>query len=257
MITRLRGSRKGEAVHYAVGPLMSLAYSSFQQGDYVGARQLLLKALEHRNEIQDMAVVVWVLSGLALTWDHSEQYRERTEFFSNYLQRYPNDAIAYTLRGGSHWYSGDLQKAIVDYSKALELAPADPLALTGRGQVFVEHGEVDRAIQDLDAALANMEQTSISDPAWRTAVQAYVLNGRAAGYGARGEFDRALNEFEKSISLCPENAWVYYNRALTYEHRGDNASAAADYKRALAMKSPKLNTLRRKYAETKVKALLG
>ena len=96
----LRGNKKGGVIHYAVNPLMSLAYSSFQQGDYVGARQLLLKALEHRNEIQDTAIVVWVLTCLASTWEQSELYRERTEFFSNYIERYPNDAIAYTLRAG-------------------------------------------------------------------------------------------------------------------------------------------------------------
>ena len=86
-------------------------------------------------------------------------------------------------------------------------------------------------------------------------MRAYTLNGRAAAYAGLGEFDRALSEFEKSISFCPQNAWVYYNRAEAYENRGDKAKAIADYKLALTMKSPKLNTLKRKYAETKLKTL--
>jgi len=56
--------------------------------------------------------------------------------------------------------------------------------------------------------------------------------------------------------LCPQNAWVYYNRAGAYERRGETAKALEDYKLALTMKKPKLNTQRRKNAEPKVKTLL-
>jgi tetratricopeptide (TPR) repeat protein len=53
-----------------------------------------------------------------------------------------------------------------------------------------------------------------------------------------GDFDRALSEFENSIILCPQNAWVYYHRAEAYERRGRTAEALENYRLALTMKSP-------------------
>ncbi len=61
----------------------------------------------------------------------------------------------------------------------------------------------------------------------------------------------------QSPHYCPENAWVYYNRAEAYENRGDRARAIADYKVALRMNNPKLPILKKRYAETKLKTLLG
>lgn len=255
LIRRFRGNKGQDSLPGQIRTLLDLAYASLQRTDYIGARQLLLKALEHRKEIQDPALLVWLLGSLALTWTQTEQYRERTEFFSQYIAKYPNDPLAYTFRAASLWYSGDLRKAIEDYSKALELNPNDSLALSGRGQVFVECEEFQKAIQDLDIALENLEKIAIRDEGWRTSVRAYTLNGRAAALAGLGQFDQALIEFEKSISLCPQNAWVFYNRAEAYENRGERAKALADYKLALTLSNPKLNALKRKYAEVKVKAL--
>ena len=254
---RLRGSKGESTLHGSVRTLLDLAYACLQRSDYIGARQLRLKALEHRKEIQDPALLAWLLGSLALTWTQAEEYRERTEFFSQYIAKYPSDVLAYTFRGGSLWYSGEFRKAIEDYSKAIEFNPNDSLALCGRGQVLVECGEFQKAMQDLDIALENIEQIPITNDTWRTAVRAYILNGRGAAFAGLGEFDRALDEFEKSISLCPQNAWVFYNRAEAYENRGAKAKAVADYKLALTLSNPKLNTRKRKYAEVKVKALLG
>jgi tetratricopeptide (TPR) repeat protein len=140
------------------------AYSFIQRGDYLTARELLLKALEQRNDIRDPAVLNWLLELLSWTWTLTEQYRDGTEFFSQYLKLHPNDVRAYTLRAASLWYSGELRQAINDYSKAIVLDPNDLLAHLGRGQVFAESGEFSQAIDDLDFVHENLEQNAINDP---------------------------------------------------------------------------------------------
>jgi tetratricopeptide (TPR) repeat protein len=257
LMNRLRRNKNKDTAHDTLVPLLALASSFFQKHDYVAARDLLLRAVEHRNEIQDPSILVWVLETLAWTWTYSDQHRERAEFFSDYITQYPNDAVAYTMRAGSLWYAGELRRAIDDYSRAVELDPKYIVSHMGRGQVYVECGEFSKAIEDLDFAIENLEQAPITDATWRTSVQAYSLSGKAAAHAGLGDFDRALGEFEKSISLCPENAWVYYNRAEAYENRGDRARAIADYKLALRMNNPKLPILKKRYAETKLKTLLG
>ena len=233
----------------------NLAYSFIQHGEYLKAREQLFKALEQRNEIRDPSVLNLLLELAWWTWTLTEQYRESAEFFSTYLQGFPQDARAYSLRAASHWYSGELQQAIEDYSKALELDPQDVLAHSGRGQVFAESGEFSRAINDLDFVHDNLEQIQRSDISWKTQVQAYSFSGRALAHAGLGDFERALSEFDRSIFLCPDNAFVYFNRAMVYENKGRLADAIADYKVSLQKATPKLTALKRKYAEVKVRAM--
>jgi tetratricopeptide (TPR) repeat protein len=241
----------GAATHRA-----ELAYSFIQQGNYLAARELLLKTLEQRNEIRDVAVLNWLLEALAWTWTQTEQYRDKTEFFSNYLRLYPNDVRAYTLRAASLWYSGELRQAIDDYSTALELDPNEILAHMGRGQVFAECGEYARAIDDLDFVHESLEQNAVANPSWKTQVQAYSLNGRAVARAGLGDFERAMADFDRSISLCPDNAWAYFNRAMVYENKGHLEKAMSDYTLSLQKNMPKLSVLKRKYAEVKIKTIV-
>jgi tetratricopeptide (TPR) repeat protein len=233
-----------------------LAYSFIRQGDCLAAREQVLKALEQRNEIGDVAVLNWLLELLAWTWTLTEQYRNETEFFSKYLKLYPTDVRAYTLRAGSLWYSGELRQAIDDYSTAVELDPNELLAHLGRGQVLAECGEYGRAIDDLDFVHESLEQNEAADPSWKTQVHAYSFNGRAVAHAGLGDFERAMAEFYRSISLCPENAWVYFNRAMVYEKKGQLAKAMSDYTLSLQKTMPKLSVLKRKYAEVKVKTIV-
>lgn len=233
----------------------NLAYSFIQQGDYLSARGLLLEALEQRNDIRDPSVLKSLLELLWWTWTWTEQYRESAEFFSTYLQRYPDDASAYHLRAASLWYSGELKRAIEDYSKALELDPQDVVAHMGRGQVYAESEEFSRAVEDLDFVHDTLEQVQIGDVSWKTQIQAYSFNGRALAYAGLGDFERALSEFDRSIFLCPDNAFVYFNRAMVYENKGRIADAVADYRVSLQKTMPRLTALKRKYAEVKVRTI--
>jgi tetratricopeptide (TPR) repeat protein len=85
--------------------------------------------------------------------------------------------------------------------------------------------------------------------------QRHILNGRASAYAGLGEFDRAAQEFAQSIELCPRNAWVYFNQAEAYEKRDDTKHAVANYKLSMEINEPRLSLLKRKYAETKLRAL--
>ena len=79
--------------------------------------------------------------------------------------------------------------------------------------------------------------------------------GQQLTYAGLGDFDRALEEFDKFMNLCPENAWVYYNRAEAYQNLGDLRNAVENYKLALAKKGPKLTSLKRARAESALNVL--
>lgn len=251
LLRHLRRRNRQQIVERLVG----LAFSRLQGGNYIEARQLLLRALEYKSEIHNPILLEWILTSLSKTWEETEEYQKWTEFFSDFIAENPNQATAYHLRAESHWYGGNLSEAVADYSRALELDPKDVSAFLGRGQVFMECHDFSRALEDLDAALGSIDGVHGADAVWKAAFEAFARNGRAATYAGLGDFGRALEEFGKSIELCPENAWVYYNRAEAYQNHGDRKNAVENYKLALAKKDPKLTLLKRAHAETALSTL--
>jgi len=253
--SRLWPNNSQDKQQIAVMHLIGTAGSYLQTENYSEARHCLLRVLEYRDAIRDPQILVGVLGWLFRTWERTDQYGEGIEFFSEYISKYPDEGIGYKLRADSLWYSGELQRAIDDYSHVLGLDPNDILALSGRGQVFIECGEFSRALQDLDCALEGLKQNQNVPTDWKTSAKAYVLNGKAAAYAGLGEFDCACQYFDQSMALCPKNAWVYFNQAVAYEKRGDMKHAIANYKLSIAMNEPRLNVLKRQYAETKLSTL--
>jgi tetratricopeptide (TPR) repeat protein len=65
----------------------------------------------------------------------------------------PSDALAYFNRGYAYGEIGDYEKAIVDYSKAIELNPSDALAYYNRGLDYHNKGEVPKAVSDLEKCI--------------------------------------------------------------------------------------------------------
>jgi tetratricopeptide (TPR) repeat protein len=114
-----------------------------------------------------------------------------------------------------------------------------------------------RGLNRLDFVQENLDQYATVDPSRKVQVQAFSLNGRALAHAGMGDFERAMAEFDRSISLWPDNAWVYFNRATVYEKKGHLEKAVADYTLSLQKNLPKLNVLKKKYAEVKIKALIS
>jgi tetratricopeptide (TPR) repeat protein len=61
-------------------------------------------------------------------------------------------------------------------------------------------------------------------------------NNRAVAFKAKGEFDRALQDYDESIHLNPDVPNVYNNRGVIYRIKGDYARAVQEYGKAIALK---------------------
>ena len=62
---------------------------------------------------------------------------------------------------------------------------------------------------------------------------AYDLRGQA--YENKGDHDRAIADFNKSLELNPNKAAPYVNRGRAYSGKGDYDPAIADYDRAVQL----------------------
>jgi tetratricopeptide (TPR) repeat protein len=255
---RLSPQRRKAEFPNTVYPLLQKAHAHMRLEEYDKARASLLQAIEFRDSFNEPEMISYVLMLLASTWLLTERYEDEIAFFSEYLSRYPEDSAAYGGRAEALWYTGRLQEAIRDYSRALELKPIDILSLSGRGQVLAEVGEHRRAVEDLNLALLTLKTASKPDSSWDKwyeQIEAFVHNGRAFALAGLGENGPAMDEFEVSIRLSPENAWVYHNRAQVYDRAGSREKASEDYQKALTKRNPALSPNRRAQVQARVREL--
>ncbi len=63
------------------------------------------------------------------------------------------DSVAFNDRGVAYEKEGDIDKAIADYTEAIELYPRYREALANRAVIYDHKGDRDRAIADYRAAL--------------------------------------------------------------------------------------------------------
>jgi tetratricopeptide (TPR) repeat protein len=207
----------------------------------------LVEALGLRQEVHEPVTIDYALLSLGSTYMFTDRYQEGIVFFSEYIARYPTDTGAYRERAGLFWYSGELERAVADYSIALKGNPKDIVSLSSRGQVLAELGRHKEALENLDIALCELESAVAQNSSWSgwyRQIEPFVRNGRAVALAGLGRTADGMAEFERSISMNAENAWVYHNRATIRESLGELDLAISDYQAALQKKQPSLSLFR-------------
>ena len=58
---------------------------------------------------------------------------------------------------------------------------------------------------------------------------------RGVAYGAKGDYDHAIQDYNKVIALKPGHAEAYNNRGVVYKVKGDHDHAIQDYDKAIAL----------------------
>lgn len=101
----------------------------------------------------------------------------------------PIDAFAYYNRGLAYADKGDYDKAISDYTKAVELDPKLAGAYNGRGNAFYDKGAFDNTIADYNSAIQ-------LTPKW-----AVLYYNRGNAYLKLGDFTNAESDLNKAKEL--------------------------------------------------------
>jgi tetratricopeptide (TPR) repeat protein len=62
---------------------------------------------------------------------------------------------------------------------------------------------------------------------------ATAFDNRGVAYRLKGEYNRALQDYEQALQLNPSNANAYNNRGIIYRIKGEYGRAIADYDEAI------------------------
>lgn len=131
------------------------------------------------------------------------------------------DAVSYYNRGVKFEETGQYEKALADYSKALNLNPKFPEALTNRGNIYATREQYELALSDYHKAI------ELNPALWRT------YKNRGQIYAMREQFEMAIADFTKTIELHPNDCCSYNFRAEVYSAIGRYDLAVEDLTKAI------------------------
>lgn len=121
---------------------------------------------------------------------------------------------------------GDFQKAIENYTNAINLYPYVPEFFYNRAVAYRSIRKYELAVTDLDKILELNPNLPLS--LW---MEFYFTRGTILQ--EKGDYDMALDNLDKAISLNPNNANYYLHRANTYTLLKKYDLAIADYNKSL------------------------
>ena len=149
-------------------------------------------------------------------------YPTAIDLYSSILQAGVEMLECYLFRGCAYFHMEQYAKAAADFSSAIELDPFNPLAYHNRASSRVKNGELNDGIKDYERAISLKEDYA----------EAYKNRGVTYMKYIK-DYERALSDFNRVLSLQPEEKGVYFLRGTLYGKMLKFEDAYQDYLRAL------------------------
>ena len=143
------------------------------------------------------------------------KYEEAIKHFDRALQIYSQLPDAYLERGNAHRTLGDMEGAVADFQAALDLNSQLAPAQNGLGMIYLERKDINKALE------AFTKSIGISPT-----VDAYYQRGQI--FEARGDHQKAIDDYNHAIELQRDSPFIYRSRALAKANIGDAAGAHED-----------------------------
>ncbi|MDA0196168.1 MAG: tetratricopeptide repeat protein [Bacteroidetes bacterium] len=176
----------------------------------------------------------------------SNRYQDAIEYFDKCLKYDPYALEPYFLRAMAKENIGDKDGALTDYNIILHMIPEHVEALFGRGLLYYHMERYEFAETDFEhlvvtpvnetAAVffkfSNYESGVIGVMSME-AKEAEAYNYLGLIRSKLGKHQKAIEDFNKAISLYPGDPNFHINRGLAFERNDQLEQAKSDYRRAL------------------------
>jgi tetratricopeptide (TPR) repeat protein len=148
---------------------------------------------------------------------------EADEYFSGRLRQNNEDAFALAMRGLVRQANGNLTRAVIDYSSAIQVDPPQAWVFELRALAQLAAGETKPAITDATEAIRLDPQQ----------VRGYIVRSRACS--AAKEYNKALADLDRAFELEPQSAAVYEARGAVLFNSEKIDDAILQFARAIEL----------------------
>ena len=91
-----------------------------------------------------------------------------------------------------------------------------------------------KRIRDIVSA-ADINYASASEKELGGEISAELLLARGIAFAEKGQFDRAIADYDEAIRLNPQDTNAFYNRGFSYGKKGEHDRAIADFNEAIRL----------------------
>ena len=195
-----------------------LGVAWYEKGDQESAIASYTKAIDTIADYPE----AWANRGLSEAM--IDNYKDAIRDEDRAIRLNPKDAHAWYFRGFVYDRQKQYEKAIADYSSALQVATGDAVKkviLYRRGLAQVKRHKESLALKDFNEAI-NLDQSF-----------AAALFARATLMQNSGNVADALADYSRVIDLDPRDAEARYRRGTIYRKERKDHLAIVDYNHAL------------------------
>lgn len=164
-----------------------------------------------------LAIGLIYLTLAVLTWRQCHVYKDSESLWTHTIKVNDRAWVAYYNRGVVYGQHNLRNRAIQDYTKAIEIKPDYAEAHNNLGVIYGEMGEFDREI-------LHCTQAASFKPRYADA-----FNNRGHAYCGQGAYDLAIEDYTKALEYKPNDAGIYYNRGVARSGKGDYEEAIRDF----------------------------
>ena len=148
------------------------------------------------------------------------EHERAIEEFSRAIQLNPTNSLAYHERGYTYSQLGKYERAINDFTQAIQLDPFDASAYNYRGQVHLELSDYTQAIKDYTQAIVESPPDSYD--------HLLGLHERAKAYFESQHFSLAVGDYTQALTVEREHNLSQFgltqinliNRGIAYHELG-------------------------------------
>jgi tetratricopeptide (TPR) repeat protein len=152
------------------------------------------------------------------------RYTEATDLFTGYSEHNPDNAWGFYMLGLSAWKSGDHERALQAFDRALRLDPSHRKSLLNSARVLLETAEPKEALERVKQALAI---EPLSNDGLR-------LLGRA--HYELGDVPEAIDAYQRAIAIDDTDTWAMNNLGFIYIQQGRSEEALPPLARAVEIR---------------------
>lgn len=153
-----------------------------------------------------------------------EQYQQALSDFNSLLTNFADHSEIRSVYLNRAWVNedlGELEKAINDYTIALDLMPS--------AYTFLERGYVYEDMAEYALALKDYEQAETED--W---LQNYAIQGKARCYAGLGNYQQAIACYDQ-LPAKEVDKWVYYSKGELHRKNQAYTDALVQFNNAIAL----------------------